>query len=663
MRTIILAVLLGLFISSVATAAPSNPCKFRVLSSGHITFAKVCTATERRLLPHAVKSVKAHYTLKADLKSAMRSAQGFYTRHCKKVVGRRKASSRNWAKCYDRLPSSMMQQQMMIPSISLQTYVWEMCNKVRSLDKLASCAVKAASDENGQINNTIWEAVEAFHTLKTQKTTARKYIKAVTGCKLAASGKLKCASSAGLVLAAILMFLLGRLRPQLRITIGVVAMVIGMAACINQANAACSNPKLMPALTKVSTGTNLRGESVKVKMPRIVSIIVAKCELQESQDLAMLEGQKKEFMRAYDLLAEPSGAMINYCTTLRGTENISSCFEQQRGAEKALNLLVKKAQDLYWDRYDRVEEEKRAAEKAAESKAAQELLEEGNQQLEESIKVLKDLNNLVVEEGSCGGFLIVLLYGLLGMLGGCRSKLLVVLVALGSMTSLADAACTSAELSGNKVAAQYGMKLYDCAEKKETRQLDVKASIRAYFTSKRYTKRLDENPGRLDRITAAFEAVYGGEPIEVQKLALALCLKETGCGFSEASSWKVSGGKVVRSHAIYEREVYMSRAEACGIIQVGTRGLKGECARLNSSFAYAFKAQLNWLRTHWNQGIKDRNGRLPKVDLYSSGSWQRGIKRGKNGSTTYYVYRYNGGGGTAWEYGRVVMEEIYPLMG
>lgn len=241
-------------------------------------------------------------------------------------------------------------------------------------------------------------------------------------------------------------------------------------------------------------------------------------------------------------------------------------------------------------------------------------------------------------------------------------------VAIGLLTVLllcvhsqAYGACTPNEGMSNKVAAQYGYMMYDCG-RGEARQLDVSASIRAYFESKRYTKRLDENPGRLHRITAAFETVYGKEPIEVQKLALALCLKETGCGFSEASSWKVSGGKVVRSHAIYEREVYLSQAEACGIVQVATRGLKGECARLNSSFGYAFKAQLNWLRTHWNQGVKDDKGRLPKVDLYNFKSWQEGIKRGKNSSTTYYVYRYNGGGRGAWEYGRVIMQEIYPLM-
>lgn len=197
MRNIILAFGL-LLIPAVTMAAPSNTshqhCKFRVLKSSRIVFGKACTKDERRLLPHAIKAVKSPYTLKGDLKTAMRSAQGFYTRNCAKVVRERKATSHNWAECYDRLPSSMMQQQMMIPSISLKTFVWEMCGRIRNLNKLASCAVKAATDESGAVNSTIFEAVEAYRTLKAQKRTAHKYIKAVTGgCELAAFGRLQCA--------------------------------------------------------------------------------------------------------------------------------------------------------------------------------------------------------------------------------------------------------------------------------------------------------------------------------------------------------------------------------------------------------------------------------------------------------------------------------------
>lgn len=461
MRNLLLAFGLTLFSAVTAMAVPSQPqCKFQVLSSGRIAFTKACTSDEKRLLPEAVKAVTEKYTLKRDLKSAMRSAQGFYSRNCSKVVGSRKATSRNWLKCYDSLPSTKLQQQMMIPSISLQTYVWEVCSRIKGLDNLADCAEKAATDADGKINTTIFEIISDYRTLKAEKEAGSRYIKHVTGgCKLSPFGKLKCA-------------------------------------------------------------------------------------------------------------------------------------------------------------------------------------------------------------GSAGSIVLILFYTLMGWVGRIRSVLVVVLAAIGCLTaSVAEGACTPEQLAFNYVGAQYGV-LYPCAKEEapSASKLDVKASIRAYFESKRYTKRLDENPDRLNRVAAAFEAVYGNEPLEVQKLALAICLKETGCGFSEAYSYKIRGGKVEKSHQIYTREIYMSKAQACGIIQVATHGLKGECARLNGSFEYAFKAQLNWLKTYWNKGIEDSKGRLPKVDLYNFSSWQKKVERGNGKVTTYYVYRYNGGKKKAWKYGRIVMEQIYPLM-
>lgn len=224
-----------------------------------------------------------------------------------------------------------------------------------------------------------------------------------------------------------------------------------------------------------------------------------------------------------------------------------------------------------------------------------------------------------------------------------------------------NGACTDEQLAFNRVGAQYGV-VYPCGEESKAEKVDVKASIKAYFKSLGKTKRVDDNPSRLERIAVAFEAVYGNEPLAIQKLALAICLKETGCGFSEAYSYKIRGGKVEKSHQIYTREIYMSKAQACGIIQVATHGLKGECARLNGSFKYAFKAQLHWLKTYWDEGIKDDKGRLPKIDLYNFSSWQKKVERGNGKVTTYYVYRYNGGKKKAWKYGRIVMEQIYPLM-
>ena len=264
-----------------------------------------------------------------------------------------------------------------------------------------------------------------------------------------------------------------------------------------------------------------------------------------------------------------------------------------------------------------------------------------------------------------GLVLLILFYALMGWMARVRSVLIIVIAAVGCLTaSVAEGACTTEQLAFNQVGSQYGV-VYPCGEKPVSKKMkiDVEGSIRAYFKSIHHTVRLDENPDRLRRIAVAFQAVYGNEPLEVQKLALAICLKETGCGFSEAYSYKIRGGKVKKSHQIYTREVYMSKAQACGIIQVATHGLKGECARLNASFEYAFKAQLNWLKTYWNEGIEDSKGRLPKVDLYDFPSWQKRVPRKdeKGKMTTFYAYRYNGGGRKAWRYGQKVMA-IYKIM-
>ena len=269
------------------------------------------------------------------------------------------------------------------------------------------------------------------------------------------------------------------------------------------------------------------------------------------------------------------------------------------------------------------------------------------------------------EAGTSGLVLLILFYALMGWVGRVRSVLIIVVATIGCLTaSVAEGACTPEQLAFNQVGAQYGV-VYPCGEKakKPAPKIDVKGSVRAYFESLGKTQRVDENPNRLNRIATAFEAVYDNEPIEVQKLALAICLKETGCGFSEAWSYKIRGGKAVKSHRIYTREVYMSKVEACGIVQVATRDLKGECARLNASFEYAFRSQLHWLKTYWNQGIEDSKGRLPKVDLYDVSSWQKEVRRkdDKGKVKTYYAYRYNGGGRKAWAYGRKVMQ-IYKMM-
>lgn len=191
----------------------------------------------------------------------------------------------------------------------------------------------------------------------------------------------------------------------------------------------------------------------------------------------------------------------------------------------------------------------------------------------------------------------------------------------------------------------------------------VKASIRSFYRATSMgLKRLEEYPDRLESIAQAFWEVWGDAPAEVQRLALALCLKETGCGFSEGHSHKLSGGKVKTSHRMWEKEVYMSPVEACGLTQVDTRGSDAQgrlasCATLNASFENAFRYQRLWLETRWYNGL-ERD--FKKVDLYNPNHWLKPVKRGAQRVETYLFYRYNGGGMGAYRYGNAV-KHIYDV--
>lgn len=167
-----------------------------------------------------------------------------------------------------------------------------------------------------------------------------------------------------------------------------------------------------------------------------------------------------------------------------------------------------------------------------------------------------------------------------------------------------------------------------------------------------FKDRQKQYPFKAKAIAKAFKAVWGSSPIEVQKLALAICLKETGCGFSEQRNWKKSGGKITQTGEVtYKSHKFMSNREACGLTQVDTRDNIGKvrCATLNKSYENAFRWQKIWLKTYWNDGSNKR----VKVSL-SGLKWLKPVKRGDE--ETYLPYRYNGGGRKAWAYGRKVME-------
>lgn len=185
--------------------------------------------------------------------------------------------------------------------------------------------------------------------------------------------------------------------------------------------------------------------------------------------------------------------------------------------------------------------------------------------------------------------------------------------------------------------------------------LDIKKSLQAFLLKewisgggeeRWWVDRVEANPGRFERLEAAFVAVWGRSPLSQQKLALALCLIETGCGFGEARNWKLRNGKWSRGDRFWNTEVFLSRAGACGITQVVPQVLGKDCAQANRSYQDAFALQKQWLEERWRY-----DGAA--VNLYGE-EWLLPVEVGppEAREVTYTPYRYNGRGEAAWRYGR-----------
>lgn len=234
-----------------------------------------------------------------------------------------------------------------------------------------------------------------------------------------------------------------------------------------------------------------------------------------------------------------------------------------------------------------------------------------------------------------------------------------------TVPTFGEAVCTAAKVDANAVSITHGYYLYpECVKapespkpqpKKVEQVIDLKASIKSFLkeewrkevgSTTWWKDRIEENPKRFKEVEKAFFTVWGKAPLEQQKLALALCLVETGCGFGEMRNWRVRGKKWTRHKRFFETHKFLSRAGACGITQVVPQVLGLKCANANASYLAAFKLQKRWLEEKWNDGTKGG----PRIYLEDHKTWLTPIQRG--GKTTYYPYRYNGGGKSAWRYGR-----------
>ena len=242
--------------------------------------------------------------------------------------------------------------------------------------------------------------------------------------------------------------------------------------------------------------------------------------------------------------------------------------------------------------------------------------------------------------------------------------LMVVMALIGISTSI-----TKVEMKKTVVVMEEVTILAEVKKKPVVKKqvIDVPGSIRAWnkeiwcreYWDKgqkcSFKDRQKERPLKAKAIAEAFQKVWGNEPIEVQKLALSLCLKETGCGFSEQRSYRKRNGKITNEGGvrIWRATKFMSKREACGLTQVDTRKGIGltTCYSLNKSYSNAFKWQKIWLKTKWNDGHKTKP---TKVDLYSL-EWLKPYEINEE-NTSYLVWRYNGGGRSAWRYGKIVMK-------
>ena len=252
-----------------------------------------------------------------------------------------------------------------------------------------------------------------------------------TTCSIEGHGvdqKIVCAGLSGWAGILFLIFLItGRLFPRARIVCGVVALIIGAAISVGEAQAAITCQKAVRLI-----------EAKEKAAPAVAIVLLEGCNLST-------EGSVKDLWNRSTILESAAKTIVTsaerYCedSSVRGVDVIE-CFAKITQLAKIAEKKSLKASNLWLAAKEKADAEKKAKAKARQEAEIKALIEGGEKQVEEAKELIEAMQGLKLEEGSCGGFILVLIYGLLGFLGGCRSKLLMVLIALGCMTSVADAA-------------------------------------------------------------------------------------------------------------------------------------------------------------------------------------------------------------------------------
>ena len=229
MRTIILAVLLGLFSIPAAFAAPSSNCSVTVKNGNPVL--KGCSAKQRKQFLKAFDWASSKPTTKA-VDKLLRKRQGKFYLSIRNIcygyetATRRPVSSKAIERCASRLDYSP---KSVVLKAENNVKAIKKCIGIKSYQRQLDCMIESKNSQ--ELEDIILAALDIRDAYIKGLKDLKKF-----GCKLK-RGKLQCASSTGLLLAALFMFLLGRWRPELRVVIGVLGFIIGVASCITDANA------------------------------------------------------------------------------------------------------------------------------------------------------------------------------------------------------------------------------------------------------------------------------------------------------------------------------------------------------------------------------------------------------------------------------------------
>ena len=450
-----------------------------------------------------------------------------------------------------------------------------------------------------------------------QRETVRKAFKAKAGvnCYIEGEGgdqEVVCAALWPIFIPMVVGWLLQGLTPTLRRRVVVAAVIAAITLiAIHEANAGITCQKAV----------NLIEAKEKV-MPAFALVLLKGCKIKET-------GSVKDLLANSDRLESAAKNIVTsaerYCgdSSVRGA-GVVECFAKINQLAEIAKGKSLEASNLWLAAKEKADAERRAKAKAQQKAEIKALLKSGDKQVEEAKELIEAMQGLKLEEGSCGGLVFLFLfYFLLARLEGNRCVSVVVLAAMGCLVaSFADAAiCTSMEGASNKVAAQYGLKIYDCDDEVSQASKDAVFNViyRGYVAQKgslseEYVK------GRWARVEDAFWSVWGDAPLWQVKIAAAICSKEFLCGVQiKFSEWESKYWVGSRNN---------NGSVDCGITQINSGNTEFSCDELQD-FTTAFKEQK----------------RIIMLKVRGSSSKSTWRKR---------IHRYNGSGSKARQYGKKV---------